>query len=148
VLARRNEGTHRYREKYDSGTHGRDEHCPRVFTAAGGLVTRRYPWVRHFVLHSLKLSTDLLNSFSPLIGGVLSRPQDRWPHTFSHHFWADYPYFLPCLVASSFMCISFVISALFLEEVCSFLLFQESCAMTSPIDIEFEALGEVPACKN
>ncbi|KAN0136088.1 major facilitator superfamily [Lactarius tabidus] len=52
----------------------------------------------------------------PLIGGVLSRPQDRWPHTFSHHFWADYPYFLPCLVASSFMCISFVISALYLEE--------------------------------
>ncbi|KAN0136089.1 major facilitator superfamily [Lactarius tabidus] len=52
----------------------------------------------------------------PLIGGVLSRPQDRWPHTFSHSFWEDYPYFLPCLVASSFMCLSFVISVLFLEE--------------------------------
>ncbi|KAI9452901.1 MFS general substrate transporter [Lactarius psammicola] len=52
----------------------------------------------------------------PLIGGVLSRPQDRWPHIFSHPFWADYPYFLPCLVAASFACFSFVIVALYLEE--------------------------------
>ncbi|KAF8267245.1 MFS general substrate transporter [Lactarius quietus] len=54
--------------------------------------------------------------FGPLIGGVLSRPQDRWPHMFSHHFWADYPYFLPCLVAASFTLFSFVVSALYLEE--------------------------------
>ncbi|KAH9169257.1 MFS general substrate transporter [Lactarius sanguifluus] len=52
----------------------------------------------------------------PLVGGVLSRPQDRWPHTFSHPFWADYPYFLPCLVAATFTCFSFVITALYLEE--------------------------------
>ncbi|KAH9059723.1 MFS general substrate transporter [Lactarius vividus] len=38
----------------------------------------------------------------PLVGGVLSRPQDRWPHTFSNPFWANYPYFLPCLVAATF----------------------------------------------
>ncbi|KAH9059721.1 MFS general substrate transporter [Lactarius vividus] len=52
----------------------------------------------------------------PLIGGSLSRPQDRWPHVFSHPFWADYPYFLPCLVAASFTGLSFVITALYLEE--------------------------------
>jgi len=52
----------------------------------------------------------------PLIGGILSRPQDRWSHTFSHPFWADYPYFLPCLVAATFTCISFVITALYLKE--------------------------------
>ncbi|KAF8267246.1 MFS general substrate transporter [Lactarius quietus] len=52
----------------------------------------------------------------PMIGGVLSRPQDRWPQTFSHPFWADYPYFLPCLVAASFTCFSVVTTALYLEE--------------------------------
>ncbi|KAH9169256.1 major facilitator superfamily domain-containing protein [Lactarius sanguifluus] len=52
----------------------------------------------------------------PLIGGSLSRPQDHWPHAFSHPFWADYPYFLPCLVAASFTCLSFVITALYQEE--------------------------------
>ncbi|KAH9027876.1 MFS general substrate transporter [Lactarius pseudohatsudake] len=52
----------------------------------------------------------------PLIGGVLSRPQDRWPDTFSHPFWADYPYFLPCLVAAAFTCFSSIITALYLEE--------------------------------
>ncbi|KAI9443963.1 MFS general substrate transporter [Lactarius indigo] len=52
----------------------------------------------------------------PLIGGVLSRPQDRWPHIFSHPFWADYPYFLPCLVAATFTCFSCVIMALYLDE--------------------------------
>ncbi|KAH9005448.1 MFS general substrate transporter [Lactarius hatsudake] len=51
-----------------------------------------------------------------LIGGVLSRPQDRWPHVFSHPFWADYPYFLPCLVASMFSCLSLIITGLYLEE--------------------------------
>ncbi|KAH9169258.1 MFS general substrate transporter [Lactarius sanguifluus] len=52
----------------------------------------------------------------PLVGGVLSRPHDRWPHTFSHPFWVDYPYFLPCLVAASFTCFSFIATALYLEE--------------------------------
>ncbi|KAH9005453.1 MFS general substrate transporter [Lactarius hatsudake] len=52
----------------------------------------------------------------PLIGGSLSRPQDHWPHVFSHPFWADYPYFLPCLVAASFTCLSLAITALYLEE--------------------------------
>ncbi|KAI9452902.1 MFS general substrate transporter [Lactarius psammicola] len=52
----------------------------------------------------------------PLIGGVLSRPQERWPQTFSHSFWADYPYFLPCLVAATLTCLSIIIMGLYLEE--------------------------------
>ncbi|KAI0302844.1 MFS general substrate transporter [Multifurca ochricompacta] len=50
------------------------------------------------------------------VGGILSKPQDRWPHIFSHQFWADYPYFLPCLVAASYSCISFIIVAMYLKE--------------------------------
>jgi len=53
----------------------------------------------------------------PLIGGTLSRPQDRWPHGFSHPFWAKYPYFLPCLVVSLNCWVLWVITALFLKEV-------------------------------
>ncbi|KAH9005438.1 MFS general substrate transporter [Lactarius hatsudake] len=52
----------------------------------------------------------------PLIGGILSRPQDRWPHIFSHPFWAHYPYFLPCVVAAAFSFLSLVITRLYLEE--------------------------------
>ncbi len=55
--------------------------------------------------------------FSPFIGGVLSRPQDRWPEYFSHPFWAEYPYFLPCLVAAAYALLSFILSTLYLKEV-------------------------------
>ena len=79
-----------------------------------------------------QIPTDLLHSFSPLIGGVLSRPQDRWPYTFSHRFWADYPYFLPCLVSAAFTFLSFIILALYLEEVCCILLIEVSYAMMAP----------------
>jgi hypothetical protein len=52
-----------------------------------------------------------------LIGGTLSRPQDHWPHLFSHPFWIKYPYFLPCIVVAACACLSFVILALFFKEV-------------------------------
>ncbi|KAH9016226.1 MFS general substrate transporter [Lactarius pseudohatsudake] len=64
----------------------------------------------------LPLAQSLGNVIGPLVGGVLSRPRDRWPHIFSHPFWADYPYFLPCLVAAMFACLSLVIAGLYLEE--------------------------------
>ncbi|KAH9027867.1 major facilitator superfamily transporter [Lactarius pseudohatsudake] len=64
----------------------------------------------------LPVAWSLGRVIGPLIGGVLSRPQDRWPHVFSHSFWADYPYFLPCLVAAIFLCLSLVITGLYLEE--------------------------------
>ncbi|KAH9054507.1 MFS general substrate transporter [Lactarius vividus] len=64
----------------------------------------------------LPMARSLGYVIGPLIGGVLSRPQDRWPHIFSHHFWEDYPYFLPCLVASMLSCLSLIITGLYLEE--------------------------------
>lgn len=48
MLAWCNEGPHWHRENYDSGTHGRDECCPRIFDATDGLVNRICDWVRHF----------------------------------------------------------------------------------------------------
>ncbi len=42
MLARCGEGTHWRREKHDSGAHGRDEHCPRIFNATTVLVA----WIR------------------------------------------------------------------------------------------------------
>ncbi|KAH9016224.1 MFS general substrate transporter [Lactarius pseudohatsudake] len=65
---------------------------------------------------TLPVAWSLGHVIGPLVGGILSRPQDRWPHIFSHPFWADYPYFLPCLVAATFTCLSFVITGLYLEE--------------------------------
>ncbi|KAH9036970.1 MFS general substrate transporter [Lactarius pseudohatsudake] len=50
------------------------------------------------------------------VGGFLSRPQDRWPDYFPQPFWAEYPYFLPCLVVASFSLIQFTIAAIFFEE--------------------------------
>ncbi|KAH9009417.1 MFS general substrate transporter [Lactarius deliciosus] len=52
----------------------------------------------------------------PFIGGVLSRPQDRWPNVFSHPFWGEYPYFLPCLATASYALLSFSLAAIFLKE--------------------------------
>ncbi|KAH9036517.1 MFS general substrate transporter [Lactarius pseudohatsudake] len=52
----------------------------------------------------------------PFIGGVLSRPQDRWPNVFSHPFWGEYPYFLPCLATASYTLLSFPLAAIFLKE--------------------------------
>ncbi|KAH9054518.1 MFS general substrate transporter [Lactarius vividus] len=56
------------------------------------------------------------STIGPFIGGVLSRPQDRWPNVFSHPFWAEYPYFLPCLASATYALLSFSLAAIFLEE--------------------------------
>jgi hypothetical protein len=69
---------------------------------------------RLFLLANLNISDVLL---SPIIGGILSRPQDRWPSVFSHPFWANYPYLLPCLACAAYACVSLVIVANYLEEV-------------------------------
>ncbi|KAH9054514.1 MFS general substrate transporter [Lactarius vividus] len=58
-------------------------------------------------------------TIGPFIGGVLSRPQDRWPNVFSHPFWAEYPYFLPCLATSAYGLLSFSLAAVFLKETVS-----------------------------
>ena len=60
----------------------------------------------------------------PLLGGVLSRPRDRWPNHFSHPFWGEYPYFLPCLATVTYSLLAFSLAAIFLKEV-GFLLVEE-----------------------
>ncbi|KAI9443935.1 MFS general substrate transporter [Lactarius indigo] len=56
------------------------------------------------------------STIGPFIGGVLSRPQDRWPRVFSHPFWGQYPYFLPCLATAAYALLSFILAAIFLKE--------------------------------
>jgi len=52
----------------------------------------------------------------PLMGGVLSEPQSKWPTTFSGQFWAEYPYFLPCAASAAFSATIFCITLIFLKE--------------------------------
>ncbi|KAI6026339.1 MFS general substrate transporter [Pisolithus microcarpus] len=55
-------------------------------------------------------------TLGPLIGGTLSRPQDHFPRLFGAPFWAEYPYFLPCGIASAFAVVVFVVIVFFLKE--------------------------------
>ncbi|KAN0135048.1 Major facilitator superfamily domain containing protein [Lactarius tabidus] len=64
----------------------------------------------------LPMSFSLGYAIGPFIGGMLSRPQDRWPLVFSHSFWAEYPYFLPCFAVAMCGCTSLTASAIYLKE--------------------------------
>ncbi|KAH9030871.1 MFS general substrate transporter [Lactarius deliciosus] len=75
--------------------------------------------------------------FRPFIGGVLSRPQDRWPNVFSHPFWGEYPYFLPCLTTAAYALLSFSLAAIFLKETVTV----NSGPMTKP---NIEVNSDVP----
>ncbi|KAH9059729.1 MFS general substrate transporter [Lactarius vividus] len=66
------------------------------------------------------------STIGPFIGGLLSRPQDRWPNVFSHPFWGEYPYFLPCLATATYSLLSFTLAAIFLKETVN------SDAITNP----------------
>lgn len=55
--------------------------------------------------------------FSPLIGGTLSHPYERFPKVFGGAFWHQYPYFLPCFASACFSGVSFLIALCFLKEV-------------------------------
>ena len=54
---------------------------------------------------------------SPLIGGTFSKPSERFPSLFGGAFWRNYPYFLPCLITSSFVLFAFTIALVFFKEV-------------------------------
>ncbi|KAH8977229.1 MFS general substrate transporter [Lactarius akahatsu] len=92
----------------------------------------------------LPLAQSLGNVIGPLVGGVLSRPRDRWPHIFSHPFWADYPYFLPCLVAAMFACLSLVITGLYLEETLDPKSPKKPSHARPNSDIPQEETGDIP----
>lgn len=52
-----------------------------------------------------------------MIGGLLSRPADRFPGLFGENeFLKKYPYFLPCAIPATFTLVVWVVTFLFLEE--------------------------------
>ncbi|KAJ3514656.1 hypothetical protein NLJ89_g2251 [Agrocybe chaxingu] len=55
-------------------------------------------------------------TMGPLLGGSLSKPHERFPKHFGGAFWKNYPYFLPCLVTSSYVLFSFMITLVFFKE--------------------------------
>ncbi|KAH9855870.1 MFS general substrate transporter [Lenzites betulinus] len=52
----------------------------------------------------------------PFLGGQLAKPHDRWPNVFSHPFWLEYPYFLPCAASAAISTFTFIVTAIFLKE--------------------------------
>ncbi|KIM71098.1 hypothetical protein PILCRDRAFT_17383 [Piloderma croceum F 1598] len=53
----------------------------------------------------------------PLVGGLLARPADRWPHTLGRlTFFCQYPYFLPCITAAFVSVSAFLVAAFLLNE--------------------------------
>ena len=65
---------------------------------------------------------------------MLSRPQDRWPNLFSHSFWSEYPYFLPCLATATYGFLSLTLAVIFLKEVRSPLI--KECRAHASLDSE------------
>jgi hypothetical protein len=59
----------------------------------------------------------LLNQLGPVIGGLLSRPAERFPDLFGNNeFLKKYPYFLPCAVPATYSAVMWVVALLFLKE--------------------------------
>lgn len=51
---------------------------------------------------------------------MLSNPYERFPSTFGKfEFWKTYPYALPCFVVAIYCGFSFILTYIFLEEVCT-----------------------------
>lgn len=67
------------------------------------------------LVHVLSIDPDL---GSPVVGGTLSNPAQRWPKTFGKStFWIKYPYFLPCFVTALFSISAFLSTLVGLREV-------------------------------
>lgn len=57
-------------------------------------------------------------SLRPLIGGVFAGPADQWPQLFgAAQFFNDYPFFLPCAVATLIPLLALLLAFLGLKEV-------------------------------
>lgn len=55
-------------------------------------------------------------TIAPMIGGLLSKPHERFPSIFGSEFWKAYPYFLPSLASTIYSSFSFLIVFAFLKE--------------------------------
>lgn len=58
-----------------------------------------------------------LTASSPLLGGSLARPHERFPSLFGARFWQEYPYFLPCVATSGVVLVISLITLIMLQEV-------------------------------
>ena len=86
-----------------------------------------FPWCRPFLASELlsrafeyldlHIENLRLTYSSPLYGGVLAKPQERWPLIFQGEFWATYPYFLPSLVSGCVTLSIFLICVTSMKEV-------------------------------
>ncbi|RUS23867.1 hypothetical protein BC938DRAFT_474496 [Jimgerdemannia flammicorona] len=70
--------------------------------------THRTTWQYHYP----RLVRVKSLGWAPVLGGYLSNPVDKFSIFAGSSFWAEYPYFLPCLISAT----GFVIGHLFLEE--------------------------------
>ncbi|KAG1736727.1 major facilitator superfamily domain-containing protein [Suillus lakei] len=67
------------------------------------------------------LTWPLGSIIGPLIGGTFSHPASKYPEILGYQFLKDYPYFLPCFIASVIAIIGVFLGFIFLEEVPSIL---------------------------
>ncbi|KZT20436.1 member of major facilitator superfamily multidrug-resistance, DHA1 sub-family [Neolentinus lepideus HHB14362 ss-1] len=65
----------------------------------------------------MPISWSTGSTLGPIIGGMLSRPAERFPNLFGHNtFLKKYPYFLPCAVPATFTIIAWFVTFFFLKE--------------------------------
>lgn len=83
--------------------------------------------------------------FGFVMGGILARPQDRWPNLFAGQFWATYPYFLPCAIAASVVFVSFMFVFLLEETLATKRERNKPCDTTGNQPLEESRSNESPS---
>ncbi|KAG5643880.1 hypothetical protein DXG03_009510 [Asterophora parasitica] len=65
----------------------------------------------------LPVAWSIGSTLGPLIGGAFTAPATRWPSVLGHvQFFKDYPYFLPCFVATLVPLSAFLLAFIALKE--------------------------------
>lgn len=83
----------------------------------------------------LPLSYAMGSTIGPLLGGYLSQPAARFPNSWFGRtkFWHDFPWVLPCFVASIIPLVSCVLGYMYLEET---LPLKRSAPHTAPRELD------------
>ena len=103
-----------HNQKYCCGDHRPYEHTAGLRVYANCMVIRRGARVGDILL----ASPQYRHNDSPMIGGSLSRPTERFPDTFGNsEFLRKYPYFLPCAFSATFSAFAWLLTFVFLREV-------------------------------
>ena len=73
-------------------------------------------------------------TFSPLIGGSLQHPYERFGGVFRlSKFWKTNPYFLPCVTAAIYSTSAFVLAFVLLKEVRPLAFLSDVLKVTNPV---------------